>query len=66
MTQFVPPQFWTRHAVLPGIRAGIPNKNILMFGYQTEDSAKYSAARETHSARSDKEKLPNSLVRSRA
>ena len=28
MTQFVPPQVWTRHAVLPGIRAGSPNKNI--------------------------------------
>ena len=28
MTQFVHPQIWTRHAVLPDIRAGSPNKNI--------------------------------------
>ena len=28
MTQFVPPQTWTRHAVLPGIRTRSPNRNI--------------------------------------
>ena len=67
ITRFVPPQIRTRHAALPGIRAGSPNKNIsqcLRVSLRTvqkirkelgESNGDYegAAARETHSARSE-------------
>lgn len=72
MTQFVPPQIWTRHGVLLGIRAGSSNKNIsecLGVNLRTvqrirkdfdESNGDYegAAARKTHSARSDKKRTP--------
>ena len=72
MRQFVPPQMWTRHAVLPGIPVGSPNKHIsecfcliLMtvqrirkkFGESNGDY-ECTAARETDAACSDKKRTP--------
>ena len=72
MTQFVPPQIWTRLAVLPGIHAVSPNKNISeCFGVNLravqrirkefgESNGDYegTVAREAHFARSDKKRTP--------
>ena len=64
MTQFVPPQIWTRHAVLPDIRAGSPNKNtfqclgVNLRAVQSNGDYEGTTSRETHSARSDKKITP--------
>ena len=68
MPHFFLPQIWTRHTILTGIRAGSPNKNIsecLGIKLRTvqrirketgESNYEGTAARETHSARSDEKK----------
>ena len=72
MTQFVPQQILTRHAVLPGIRAASPNKNIsecLGVNLRTAQNSKYLAClmviRKVRQLALIRKELPNSLVRSR-
>ena len=70
--QFISPQIWTRHAVLPGVRAESSKKNLSeCFGVNLrtvqriweelgESNGDYegTTARETNSARSDKKRTP--------